>query len=63
MHGTVSCQAVANNLYVDETPVELGSLNKLEQILHAQRTVFKKIILMPKGQKRKMKGGSRILHE
>ena len=43
-------------MYVDDTPVELASLEKLEQILIAQRIVFEKIIVMPKGQQRKVKG-------
>ena len=43
-------------MYVDKIPVELASLEKLEQILVAQRIVFEKIIVMPKGQQRKVKG-------
>ena len=43
-------------MYVDEIPAELASLEKLEQILIAQRIVFEKIIIMPKGQQRKIKG-------
>ena len=54
--GKVPCQAVINNMYVDDTPVEFASLEKLEQILIAQRIVFVKIIVMPKGQQRKVKG-------
>ena len=54
--GKVPCQAVINNMYVDDTPVELASLEKLEQILIAQRGVSEKIIVMPKGQQRKVKG-------
>lgn len=54
--GKVPCQALINNMYVDDTPVELASLEKLEQILIAQRIVFQKIIVMPKGQQRKVKG-------
>ena len=27
------CQAVVNNMYVDETPTQLASLEKLEQVL------------------------------
>ena len=53
MQGRVPCQAVVNNMYVDEIPVELSLLNKLEQILIAQRIVFEKIVVMPKGQQRK----------
>ena len=54
--GKVPCQAVINNMYVDDTPVELASLEKLEQILIAKRIVFEKIIVMPIGQQRKVKG-------
>ena len=41
---------------VDEIPVELAFLEKLEQILIAQRIVFEKIIVMPKGQQKKVSG-------
>ena len=54
--GKLPCQAVVNNMYVDEIPRELSSLEKLEQILIAQRIVFEKIVVMPKGQQRKIKG-------
>ncbi|KAL9989441.1 hypothetical protein ACROYT_G003990 [Oculina patagonica] len=50
------CQAVHNNLGVDEVPRELAVLEKLEQILISQRIVFQKLIVMPKGQQRKIKG-------
>ena len=43
-------------MYVDKISAELASLDKLEQILIAQRIVFEKIIVMPKGQQRKVKG-------
>ena len=43
-------------MYVDEVPRELAVLEKLEQILLAQRIVFEKIVIMPKGQQRKIKG-------
>ena len=56
LKGQQSCQAVVNNLFVDETPTELAALEKLEQILIAQRMVFEKIVIMTKGQQRKMKG-------
>ena len=52
----IPCQAVHNNLQVDEIPPELSVLEKLEQILIAQRIVFQKIVVMPKGQQRKIKG-------
>ena len=54
--GQVPCQAVYNNVMVDELLIELGCLEKLEQILIAQRIVFEKIIVMPKGQQRKIRG-------
>ena len=41
---------------VDEIPIELGCQEKLEQIPIAQCIVFEKIIVMPKGQQRKVKG-------
>ncbi|XP_078375419.1 uncharacterized protein LOC144658809 isoform X2 [Oculina patagonica] len=50
------CQAVHNNLAVDDVPRELSILEKLEQILVSQRIVFQKIIVMPKGQQKKIKG-------
>ena len=52
----VPCQAVENNLAVDDIPPELSSLEKLEQILISQRIVFEKIVIMPKGQQRRIKG-------
>ena len=52
----IPCQATCNDMYVDEIPTELSSLEKLEQILIAQRIVFEKIVVMPKGQQRKVKG-------
>ena len=54
--GKVPCQAVYNNMFVDDIPTELSTLEKLEQILIAQRIVFEKIVVMPKGQQRKIKG-------
>jgi len=39
--GKVPCQAVYNDMFVDEyIPIELSTLEKLEQILIAQRIVF-----------------------
>ena len=52
----VPCQAVHNDMFVDDIPTELSTLEKLEQILIAQRIVFEKIVVMPKGQQRKIKG-------
>ena len=54
--GNIPCQAVYNDMSVDEIPPELALLEKLEQILVAQRIVFEKIIVMPKGQQKKVSG-------
>jgi hypothetical protein len=56
IQGRLPCQAIVNNLYVDDIPTELEALKKLEQILIARRIVFEKIVVMPKGQQRKIKG-------
>ena len=56
LKGKIPCQAVYNNMIVDTVPTELESLEKLEQILIAQRIVFEKVIIMPKGQQQKIKG-------
>ena len=45
-----------NDMYVDEIPTKLSSLEKLEQIQIAQRIVFEKIVVMHKRQQRKIKG-------
>ena len=52
----VPCQAVSNKLGVDDVPPEMKCREKLEQILVAQRIMFEKIVTMPKGQQRKIKG-------
>ena len=44
------------NLYVDEITTELSSLEKLKQIWIAQQIVFEKIMIMHKGQQRKIRG-------
>ena len=54
--GKLPCQAVVNNMYVDEIPTKLSSLEKLEQIRIAQRIAFERIGVMHKGQQRKIKG-------
>ena len=43
-------------MYLDKIPQKLSTLEKLEQILIAHRIVFEKIVVMPKGQQRKIKG-------
>ena len=62
MKGELPYQAVVNNMYVDETPTQLASLEKLEQVLIAQRIVFQKIVIMPKGQQRKIKVAIYVMH-
>ena len=54
--GKIPCQAVYNDMFVDDIPTELSTLEKIEKILIAQRIVFEKIVVMPKGQQRKIKG-------
>ena len=44
------------NMYVDEITTELSSLEKLKQIWIAQQIVFEKIMIMHKGQQRKIRG-------
>ena len=56
LKGQVPCQAVSNKLGVDDVPPKMKCLEKLEQILAAQRIMFEKIVIMPKGQQRKIKG-------
>ena len=56
--GKLPCQAVVNNMYVDEIHTELSPLEKLEQILIAQWTLYEKIMVMPTGQHRKIKGAT-----
>ena len=56
---TIPCQAAYNRLIIDDTPAELADLQKLEQILISQRIVFEKIVVMPKGKQRKIKGAIR----
>ena len=54
--GKIPCQAIYNDMSIDEIPAELAVLEKLEQILIAQRIVFEKIVVMPKGQQKKVSG-------
>ena len=53
---TVPCQVVCSRLIVDGILPELAELQKLEKILIYQRIVFQKIVVMPKGKQRKIKG-------
>ena len=54
--GKMPCQAVCNKIQIDEALPKLNVLRKLESVLIAQRLVFQKIIVMPKGQQMKIKG-------
>ena len=58
MKGKIPCQAVYNKLQMDQAPPELEELRKLESILVAQRLVFQKIVVLPKGQQKKLRGQS-----
>ena len=53
---TLPYQAVANNLLLKEVPKDISTLNILELI--CQRLLFKKIVIMPKGQFLKLKGAT-----
>jgi hypothetical protein len=37
LKGRQPCQAVVNNLFIDDTPTELAALEKLEQILYCAK--------------------------
>ena len=50
------CQGVCNKPQIDEVPSEPEALRKLESVLIAQRLVFQKIMVMPKGQQSNIKG-------
>ena len=52
------CQAVCNKLKVYGIPEELSCLNKLETILIAQQISFQKILIMQKGQQKKIRGAA-----
>ena len=54
--GQIPCQAVYNKLDIDEMPSELEALRKLESVLVAQRLIFQRIVVMPKGQQKKIRG-------
>lgn len=41
-YGRIPCQAIVNNLNVDDVPTKLGNHKKLEQIIIAQHTIFGK---------------------
>ena len=49
-------QAVWNKLQLAQGPTIMQNLNVLERILISRRILFKKILIMPKGQFPKMRG-------
>ena len=44
------CHAVYNKLFVDDIPEKIPCLNQLELFLICNRFLFKKLLIMPKGQ-------------
>jgi len=52
----IPCQAVWNKLSLNDLPEEIAILNRLEKVLISKRILFKKILVMPKGQQPKIKG-------
>ena len=52
----IPCQAVCNKLQHFEFPNEISHLRKLEKVIISKRLLFKKIVIMPKGQTPKLKG-------
>lgn len=52
----MSCQSVKNSLCIDEFPPELRDIRRLERVLISRRILFKKIVIMSKGQSPKLKG-------
>ena len=49
-------QAVDNKLQLFDQPPVISNLRKLEKVIIAKRLLFKKVVIMPKGQQPKMKG-------
>ena len=49
-------QAVVNGLIIEKIPIQLDCLNTVELVLISKRLLFKKIVIMPKGQTPKMHG-------
>ena len=44
-----------NKMEIAEVPVEIKNLGKLETVLIARRIIFQKIVVLPKGQQKKLK--------
>ena len=52
----IPCQAVCNNMQINELPDNFSDIRRLEKIIISKRLLFKKITIMSKGQAPKMKG-------
>jgi len=52
----MACQSVLNKLETVTLPDHLNGIHKLERVLVSKRLLFKKIVIMPKGQSPKLKG-------
>ena len=50
------CQAVGNKLELYNFPQNLPDINRLEKVLISKRLLFKKVVIMPKGNSPKIKG-------
>ena len=50
----IPCQAVCNKLQLFELPNEINDLRKLEKVIISKGILFKKIVIMPKGQAPKL---------
>ena len=54
----IPCQAVSNKLDITFLPKEFESTPKLENVLVSKRILFKKVVIIPKGELPKIKGSS-----
>ena len=52
----IPCQAVCNKLEIYQSPIEINDIRKLEKVIISKRILFKKIVIMSKGQAPKLKG-------
>ena len=54
--GKTPCKAVWNRLELDDLPDDLAKLHTLEKAIICKRILFRKVLIMPKGQMPKIKG-------
>ena len=54
--GSIPAQAVCNKLEIVNVPNEFKDLRKLEKVLVARRILFKRVLTMPRGEFKKLKG-------